>query len=65
MAKQILIASRIHVYFKLLFIAMYRFAFDTFDTNNDKLISFEEFLISIAATSQGDLDDRLAVAFDL
>ncbi|CAF4698648.1 unnamed protein product, partial [Rotaria sp. Silwood2] len=42
-----------------------KYAFDTFDTNNDGSINFEEFLLAISATSQGDLDDRLAVAFDM
>ncbi|CAF1153627.1 unnamed protein product [Rotaria sp. Silwood1] len=42
-----------------------KYAFDTFDTNNDGAISFEEFLIAISASSQGNLDDRLAVAFDM
>jgi Ca2+-binding EF-hand superfamily protein len=43
----------------------FRYAFDTFDTNHDGTIDFEEFLIAIAATSQGSLDERLAVAFDM
>lgn len=42
-----------------------RFAFDTFDANHDGTIDFEEFLLAISATSQGDIDDRLAVAFDM
>ncbi|CAF1160589.1 unnamed protein product [Adineta ricciae] len=42
-----------------------KFAFDTFDANNDGSIDFEEFLLAISATSQGDIDDRLAVAFDM
>ena len=45
--------------------SIFRYAFDTFDTNDDGTIDFNEFLLSIAATSQGNLDDRLAVAFDL
>jgi Ca2+-binding EF-hand superfamily protein len=44
---------------------MFRYAFDTFDMNHDGTIDFDEFLLAISATSQGDLDDRLAVAFDL
>ena len=44
---------------------MFRYAFDTFDTNDNGTIDFEEFLLSVAATSQGDLDERLSVAFDL
>jgi len=42
-----------------------KLAFDTFDTNDDGTIDFDEFLLAISATSQGDLDDRLAVAFDM
>ena len=42
-----------------------RYAFDTFDANHDGSIDFEEFLLAITATSQGDLNDRLEVAFDL
>ena len=44
---------------------LFRLAFDTFDSNNDGSIDFEEFLLAISATSQGDIDDRLAVAFDM
>lgn len=42
-----------------------RYAFATFDANNDGSINFDEFLLAISASSQGDIDDRLAVAFDL
>jgi len=42
-----------------------KYAFATFDTNNDGSIDFEEFLLALSATSQGNLDDRLAFAFDL
>lgn len=42
-----------------------KFAFDTFDQNDDGSIDFDEFLLAISATSQGDLDDRLSVAFDM
>jgi hypothetical protein len=42
-----------------------RYAFATFDANNDGTIDFDEFLLAIAATSQGDLDDRLEVAFEM
>jgi Ca2+-binding EF-hand superfamily protein len=44
---------------------MLRYAFGTFDTDNNGIIDFDEFLLAISATSQGDLDDRFAVAFDL
>ncbi|CAF1552759.1 unnamed protein product [Adineta steineri] len=42
-----------------------KYAFNTFDANNDGTIDFDEFLLAIAATSQGDLDDRLEVAFEM
>ena len=42
-----------------------KLAFDTFDTNDDGSIDFDEFLLAISATSQGDLDERLSVAFDM
>ncbi|CAF1160609.1 unnamed protein product [Adineta ricciae] len=42
-----------------------KYAFETFDANNDGSIDFEEFLLAIAASGQGDLNDRLGVAFDL
>jgi len=42
----------------------FRYAFALFDSNNDGSIDFDEFLLAIAATSQGDLDQRLKVAFD-
>lgn len=44
---------------------IFRYAFSTFDANNDGTIDFDEFLLAIAATSQGDLDDRLEVAFEM
>jgi Ca2+-binding EF-hand superfamily protein len=44
---------------------IYRYAFQTFDSNNDGTIDFEEFLLAISVSSQGSLDDRLAVAFDM
>jgi len=42
-----------------------KYAFDTFDTDNNGTVDFDEFLLAIAATSQGNLDDRLEVAFDM
>ncbi|UJR22814.1 hypothetical protein I4U23_025844 [Adineta vaga] len=42
-----------------------KYAFATFDANNDGTIDFDEFLLAIAATSQGDLNDRLELAFDM
>ncbi|CAF3172069.1 unnamed protein product [Rotaria sp. Silwood2] len=42
-----------------------KYAFDTFDTNNDGTIDFSEFLLSVAATKGGDVDERLSMAFDL
>ncbi|CAF1310373.1 unnamed protein product [Rotaria sp. Silwood1] len=41
------------------------YAFNTFDRNNDGTIDFEEFLLSMAATSQGSIDDRLGFVFDM
>ncbi|CAF5076403.1 unnamed protein product, partial [Rotaria sp. Silwood1] len=42
-----------------------KYAFSVFDTNNDGTIDFREFLLAIAATSQGSIDARLALAFDM
>jgi Ca2+-binding EF-hand superfamily protein len=36
-----------------------------FDANHDGAIDFNEFILAVAATSQGDLDDRLEIAFDM
>jgi Ca2+-binding EF-hand superfamily protein len=44
---------------------IFRYAFETFDTNHDGTIDFDEFLLAVSATSQGDLDERLGVAFDM
>ncbi len=67
-AKQILSASQ-YLFFRILYFIIilffYRYAFATFDANNDGSIDFDEFLLAIAATSQGDLDDRLEVAFEM
>ncbi len=66
MAKPIIIASKdsfeLHSIYTTL---ICRYAFATFDTNHDGSINFEEFLLALSASSQGDLDDRLAFAFDL
>ncbi|CAF2641956.1 unnamed protein product [Rotaria sp. Silwood2] len=45
--------------------AFCKFAFSMFDANHDGTIDFDEFLLAVAATSQGSLDDRLEVAFDM
>ncbi|CAF4854772.1 unnamed protein product, partial [Rotaria socialis] len=45
--------------------AFCKYAFATFDANNDGTIDFDEFLLAIAATSQGDVNDRLEVAFEM
>jgi Ca2+-binding EF-hand superfamily protein len=45
--------------------AFCKLAFSAFDTNHDGSIDFDEFLLCIAATSQGDLDHRLEVVFDI
>ncbi|CAF1310633.1 unnamed protein product [Rotaria sp. Silwood1] len=42
-----------------------KYAFNTFDTNNDGTIDFQEFLLAIAASVQGSIDDRLGFAFDV
>ncbi|UJR31315.1 hypothetical protein I4U23_018813 [Adineta vaga] len=42
-----------------------KYAFETFDTDNNGTVDFDEFLLAISATSQGSVDDRLAVAFDM
>ncbi|CAF3970121.1 unnamed protein product [Rotaria magnacalcarata] len=42
-----------------------RHAFSTFDTNQDGSIDFEEFLLAISVSSRGNIDDRLAAAFDV
>ncbi|CAF4248652.1 unnamed protein product, partial [Adineta steineri] len=44
---------------------IFTLAFATFDQNDDGSIDFDEFLLAISATSHGDLDDRLSVAFDM
>jgi len=42
-----------------------KYAFATFDKDNNGTIDFDEFLLAISASSQGNVDERLAVAFDL
>jgi len=44
---------------------IFRLAFQTFDTNDDGSVDFNEFLLAISVTSQGSLDDRLQAAFDM
>ncbi|CAF4336752.1 unnamed protein product [Rotaria magnacalcarata] len=41
------------------------YAFDTFDANHDGTIDFDEFLLTVAVTSGGDLSNRLDIAFDM
>lgn len=59
--------SKTNVFLRFLEISVFifRYAFETFDTNNDGTVSFEEFLLSVSATSKGDLEERLSYAFDL
>ncbi|CAF1423055.1 unnamed protein product [Rotaria magnacalcarata] len=42
-----------------------KYAFDTFDANRDGTIDFDEFLLTVAVTSGGDLSNRLDIAFDM
>ncbi len=66
-AKQIISASK-RLFYSLIFFLrflMFRYAFAAFDSNNDGSIDFDEFLLAVSATSQGDLDQRLEVAFNL
>jgi len=42
-----------------------KYAFATFDANNDGTIDFDEFILAIAVKGQGSVEDRLAAAFDL
>ena len=68
MAKPTTIASNIYPCTLIQFANTHsysRYAFATFDTNHDGSIEFDEFLLSMSATSSGDLDQRLAVAFDM
>jgi Ca2+-binding EF-hand superfamily protein len=66
MAKCIIIASKnifkLHSIYKILISSH---AFATFDKNNDGSIDFDEFLMAMAISNKGNLDDRLGVAFDL
>ncbi|CAF2500798.1 unnamed protein product [Rotaria sp. Silwood2] len=40
-------------------------AFSVFDINHDGTINFDEYLLAVAATSQGRTDNRLEVTFDM
>ncbi|CAF5092617.1 unnamed protein product [Rotaria magnacalcarata] len=42
-----------------------KYAFSTFDRDNNGTIDFTEFMLAIALTQSGDLDERLALAFDM
>jgi len=42
-----------------------KYAFATFDRDNNGTIDFTEFMLAIALTQSGDLDERLALAFDM
>ncbi|CAF1191792.1 unnamed protein product [Rotaria sordida] len=42
-----------------------KYAFDTFDTNNDGTVSFEEFLVAYSVARSGNLDARLDLVFDV
>ena len=53
------------MFYSNVFLCFIRYAFATFDANNDGTIDFDEFLLAIAATSQGNVDDRLEVAFEM
>ena len=65
-AKQMVFASNTHIHWNSeSYDEYFRLAFDTFDANDDGSIDFDEFLLAISATSHGDLDDRLSVAFDM
>lgn len=65
-AKQTISASKIYIGWNSYSNPFHcRFAFDTFDTNKDGSIDFDEFLLAISVTSSGDLDDRLSAAFDM
>ncbi len=46
-------------------ISIFRYVFAAVDTNHDGKIDFVEYLIQIAALSQGNLNQRLSVAFDM
>ena len=68
LVKLMLIASKIVKFIKRKFslhLLFLRYAFDAFDKNNDKNITFDEFLLAVAASGQGDLDERLDIAFDM
>ncbi|CAF1161160.1 unnamed protein product [Rotaria sordida] len=45
--------------------AFCQLAFSMFDANRDGVIDFNEFLLAVAATCHGDLNNRLEVVFDI
>jgi Ca2+-binding EF-hand superfamily protein len=53
------------LFFLIIIFVYQRHAFSTFDSNNDGTIDFDEFLLAMAVTSQGDLHDRLELAFEM
>jgi hypothetical protein len=52
-------------YYRIALLVTFRYVFETFDGNQDGMIDFNEFLLAIVTTSQGDLTNRLEVAFEM